>query len=452
MSPARTFAAVGLLCAAVAAAADEPKPAAPPIPRNRIAHDGTVSSIAFSPDGETVAVASGVAVRLWDVKTCRVRATFEGRGRAAFSPDGRLLASGGGGDAVRVWDVLTGKEKVAFKTGTEQAASLAFSPDGRTLAAATGIGTTLWDVPTGRARVFRTPFALQPVVSFSPDGKTLAVTSAGNDSELFSVPSFCKFWDVATGNEVAVPEGLIGVAFSPDGKTVAGVDRGRIRVWELKTGKERPPFGGTARLFTAVAFSPDGKTLATEARVLEGGFALGDPRTGTRVMLWDVATGTEVGVVEGYAGGAAFSPNGKTVAAVSGATVRFIDVATGREHGGLGEHEKAVRAVAFSPDGKTVASASNDGRVKMWDLKTGREDGGYRGHQGRATSVAFSPDGKILASTGGDGRIPLWDGSLVRPVLRGHPGGGRASPTAQTADCSPQVATTGRSGSGTQRS
>jgi eukaryotic-like serine/threonine-protein kinase len=239
-------------------------------------HTVRVTSVAFSPDGKTLASAGG-SIRLWEVATGQEKAPLKGRTlgvtSVAFSPDGKTLASGSQDNTIRLWDVATGQEKAALKGHTSSVCAVAFSPDGKTLASGSadpfnrgGPGEIkLWDVAAGQERFSRKGKAIH--VAFSPDGKTLASASSGWDSEL-------KLWDVASGQERASLKGGNGpVAFSPDGKTLAsggwfGPTVMTVKLWDVASGQERASFtnsyNGEALSATSLAFSPDGKTLAAD--------------------------------------------------------------------------------------------------------------------------------------------------------------------------------------------
>ncbi len=251
-------------------------------------------------------------------------------------------------------------------------------------------------------------------VAISPDSKTLV--SASHDGRL-------KLWDVTTGKEQATLgeyRGCLGcVAFSSDGKTLASgaigspvdfPDLYQVNLWDVATGKVRGTMGDTMEMstFYSVAFSPDGKTLA----------AAGDET----VKLWDLATKKERATLQGHTKedrettepaypveSVAFSPDGKTLAAAShDMTVKVWDVATSRRST-LQGHTHAVYSVAFSLDNKTLASSSGDKTVKLWDLATNKERATLQGHTESVMSIAFSPNGKILASAGVDKSVKLWD-------------------------------------------
>jgi WD40 repeat protein len=237
---------------------------------------GMVWSVAFSPDGKTLAAAVGATrneragpneappgeIRLWDVATGKNTATFEGYrvlmfGSVAFSPDGKLLASGGGpvkqknGSSVtgeiKLWEVATGKNiatleghpgRGCFSNMFAIACAVAFSPDGKTLASAGQNTVELWEVATGKnTATFQWPEGpLVWCVAFSPDGKTLAAGTFPEGSEAGEV----RLWDVSTGKNTATFKEGLSVAFSPDGKTLAvGEKGGTIRLWEMPTAKKR---------------------------------------------------------------------------------------------------------------------------------------------------------------------------------------------------------------------
>jgi WD40 repeat protein len=201
---------------------------------------GASVQVAFSPDGQALALAGlQHEIRLRSLATGLERVLPTGCGPAAFSPDGRRLAFVGfdsrpGGPhvlVVKVWDLTAERELVTLRGHAHFIWSLCYSPDGRLLASGGQDGTArLWDAATGRARaVLRGHTGDVNAVAFSPDGRVLA--SGGHDRAV-------RLWDPLTGQERAALRGHTGavtaVAFSPDGRHVAsGSYDTTVRLWPV---------------------------------------------------------------------------------------------------------------------------------------------------------------------------------------------------------------------------
>ncbi|MEU7747773.1 WD40 repeat domain-containing protein [Nonomuraea sp. NPDC049158] len=242
--------------------------------RRLIGPTGNLTSVALSPSGDWVAGSSLGRVWLWDTSTGRETGRLlAGRTSwvysVAFSPDGSTLAAGTQDDYVRLWDVRTGREIGRPLTGHRSAVySVAFSPDGRTLASGGADDSVLlWDLRRGTSvrRLMGDGGAVRSV-AFSPDGSTLA---AGTQDD------YVRLWDVRTGRASGRPltghrSAVYSVAFSPDGRTLAsgGADDS-VLLWDLRRGtsvRRLTRDGGAVR---SVAFSPDGSTLAVAGRSVE---------------------------------------------------------------------------------------------------------------------------------------------------------------------------------------
>ena len=279
----------------------------------------SVASMAFSPSGTTLAIASD-KICLWDIVAARCTASFGSASITAvtFSPDGKTLAATDNSGHTHLWNVATGSQTATFTdSGSDGAYSVAFSPDGKILAAGDSNGRTyLWNVATGK-----------PITSLpDPAGK-----------------------------------GVTSVAFSPDGKILAAGDsNGRTYLWNVATGKpitSLPDPGGKG--VTSVAFSPDGKILAA-----------GD--SNGRTYLWNVATGKPITSLPDPAGkgvtSVAFSPDDTTMAAGDNNGNTYLwNVVTGKPMTTLAEPSNAeINSVVFSADGKALATGDQDGNVFLW--------------------------------------------------------------------------------------
>jgi WD40 repeat protein len=338
---------------------------------------------------------------------------------AAFSPDGRRIASSDQDGWVKIWDVQTGQLFLKFRAHQDHARSLVFSSDGHRLATGSWDGTLkTWDARTGKNLLTIRHDNYVYSVAFSPDGRYLA--GACSKAPEHGV----KIWDAASGDQLRMlgrREGAVySIAFSRDGKRLAAAGaptRGRVTVWDVPTGKEQRTFV-LAHAVWGVTFSPDGRLLVATC---------GDSQQATAALkVWDVETGEEHLTLRGHTGTVwcvTFSPDGRRLASGSrDQTIKIWDVPAGREALTLRGHRGHVRAVAFSPDGSRLVSASADRTVRIWDATPaqGEPDPGcrtLRGHAGEVQGVAFHPrDRRLLASGGADGTVRLWDAVSGEPL------------------------------------
>jgi len=378
-------------------------------------HAAKVDTVAFSPDGKLLASGSwDNTIKLWDVANGSEVRTLSGHSAIvhgiAFSPNGKLLASGSEDVTIKLWDVASGAELRTLRGHSNWVNSIVFSPDGKLLASGGWDSVIkLWDVASGRElRAFNGHTNPVFSVAFSPDGKTLA---SGSGDQMI------KFWDVASGSELRTLEGhsspVLSVVFSPDGKMLASGSHDKtIKLWDVAGGSELRTLKGHSEWVDSVAFSPNGKLLVSGGQ-------------DDVIKIWNVATGGELRTLKGHTGhvnAVAFSPNGRLLASGSfDQTIKLWDASSGNELRTLKRHSAQVNFVTVSPDGKTIASATVDRMIRLWNVDNGNQLRTLKGNS-FLSSVAFSPDGKLLASGGLDKVVKVWDvasGSEVR-TLKGH--------------------------------
>jgi WD40 repeat protein len=416
--------------------ADEPREVK--VPRRRVGH------LVFSPDGKALLACGDFEpfVYEWDVATGDLKHEIGLRddispSGLAFTPDGQTIAVSDSGNqrgknfsgGVLLLERGTGKLVRELPTPGVSTNHVVFSPDGRWLAAVDGVGVRVWDWRIGED-VAADSSGHRGAIDQIATGPGGLIATASDDHTV-------RLWDAATGTEGRrLPHGhwVRAIAVSPDGRFLASSSLDNsVRLWDIASGKEvyKLPGHGLLGGRRTVGFTPDGR------RFLSYGDDL-------YLRIWDVRTGKALtenavrppGVADAEVGApaapggpmtmlgpAAFTPDGQRLVATLGASFHIIETATGRVEKSVEHPGGHVIWLAVAPNGRTFATSGwgrsiqrnlPDGRVQsttpnhhpvcLFELATGRLVRELEIPTDVAGPVAFSADGKLLAIGFGRGR------------------------------------------------
>ncbi|KAJ7592862.1 WD40-repeat-containing domain protein [Mycena floridula] len=423
------------------------------------AHNETVKSVAFSPDGKHF-VSGGEygTMCIWDAGTGGLFAWCKGHTKSilsmAFSPGGECIVSGSWDHTICIWDAHSGNLIAGPFRGHHYAVtSVAFSHNGNHVVSGSRDETVIvWSVETGEVSLGPLKGHTEAIVAvaFSSDGSHVIAAAVDNSVRIWSAhhgeltvgPLFGPRLPGDVSFNFPVP-----AAISYDGKHIASTFDGGIYIWEAETGCVIQHFKFKG-YWTSVGFSQDGSHIVTAtldevlALDLHSGLVVGGPfdhhaksvasvaffPNGQHIVVgckegdiqvWDISGDTSHSQSHAHTSAVevvAFSPDGEAV--VSGSkTLQLWDTETGVVLAGPFKHSSQVKSLAFSPDGNCLALGLKDGKILLQEIKTGKVVWGpFWEHTGSVCSIAFSSDGLQITSACSDDNIWIWDAQTGKKI------------------------------------
>ncbi len=386
-------------------------------------------------------------VRLWEVGNWREIGSFQAHLSFAFglsfSPDGNLLATGGGDQVIKFWDVtrLTNSLSAAaprepikrlrghhatdlmgrapseggpqpikiFRGHHAGIHGLSFAPDGRSVVTASKDGTAKFWNPFRTVESDTLPDSEQ-LPWFSPDGARLITVNTNGRLHR---------WNTRGREDI----GMVGPdlhdrrvkawKISDDGERLAvGKDKGTIEIWNLKTDQLDKSFSHVSTRIGHLAFSRDAILLAAASERIAGA---ADRAT---LRIWDTASGAIVGTYTNAFGPLAFSSNGQRLVStrLDGGVVVW-DVGSGRSAAEIEENFTWIGSLALSPDGGLLVTGSEEPVVNLWDLATGRRVDSLKGNRMCIDAVTFTPDGRTIATRTVDNAMKFWNVATGKEIF-----------------------------------
>jgi WD40 repeat protein len=358
-----------------------------------LAHNDTIYSVKFSPDGSTIASASkDGTIKLWN-REGELQQTFTGHTNSvnsiSFNPNGKSIASASGDGSVKIWSIA-GVAPIVLQGSGKPLLDISFNHNGRQIVTTEQEGKIrLWQ-PNGRQQLEFGDEQTYISAAFSPDGETIATAAKDNS---------VKIWK-QDGTLVQSLQGhtarVFDISFSSNGDLIATASTDNsVKIWRAN-GTLLKTISAHSDDVLAISWSPDAKKLASAS----------SDRT---VKLWNLE-GELLQTMVGHGDrvmSVGWSPDGNLIASASQDNTIKLWKIDGGSSRTLKGHTDIVNSVNFSPDGQTIVSASEDSTVRLWNLE-GSLLATLRQHSQGINSVSFSPDGKAIASAGNDGIAILW--------------------------------------------
>jgi len=386
-----------------------------------------VSDLCLNPDGSQVAVYDNSGkIHVWDIEREERVALLDHEARierqnghdfvlGGFADDGATFISfKRDGTALR-WSLDTGKLLPGLEPMTDvfsgdmfsvmTITNAAMAPNGD-LAAFARIEGIIQIVHLETDRVVQTLRAgehLPRTLCFDSHSRLLALGDVEGHVRVVRIEDRAVMLDIEVGDRM-----VRGLAFSPDGGRLYAVSSGRIRVWDISTGREMGVVGSLETTLKAMALSPDGGRLVT-GETSQGGMRVWSTRAASATTTLSEPT-SAVRMLGFLEGGSLLA-----YAQSSEKELRLIDAKSGDPKGAIAGSNVGVLLSAVSPDGRYIATATTRDTIYLWSSR-GEKLASFDAHGRRVRALAFDPGGRVLASGSSDGTLRLWNVEGRRPI------------------------------------
>ncbi len=359
--------------------------------------ESKISSVVFSPDGKTVAIAlNDSTIRLFDGITGEPKSTIKGHRYQVlmFSPDSKTLACGSG-EMIRLLDVTTGVLQTEFAAHANSVKSINYSADAKMIVShGEDSNVIMWDAETGAfLSIYKSNMKEISSVDYSREGNSLVVLGSDNTIILRNTHTGEKTKTI--NSEIDLSD----VQFSPDGKTFAcDNDNGTMLLFDTTTGGllHQLKMPGVSNYVSEFKYSLDSKTLAVY--------------DGSVIYFWDLNSFEIRLTITGYSdvvGDVQIGPNNKTLVSYDD-IVRIWDIGENKLQRKI-EAQGNARAIALSSDGKNLAIGTSENTILLWDAINWKHSMTLEGHTDTVYLVIISPNGKLVASASYDDTIKIWN-------------------------------------------